>query len=174
VAFWWHVSVVGRSKLDSGDFDALLHRATISKKQHGDFGAFFVEQVARYGGHTLASPLALRGTWYFESDHDGFGAELLWGVIRAGGVVHASVVRNAIEHFHQCRQPTARIVFGSADRSSYSVFCEYERGWIYLFAEAEDMMANEVTGAKAGGASRLHIGALRAARIAQFKRWAAA
>jgi len=64
------------SKLDSGDFDDFLRRAASSKKQSGDFGAFFVQQVARYGGHTVSSPPELRGTWYFESDHEGFGAQL--------------------------------------------------------------------------------------------------
>jgi hypothetical protein len=66
------------SKLDSGDFDTFLRRAASSKKQSGDFGTFFTQQVARYGGHTVSSsaPPALRGSWYFESDRDGFGAQL--------------------------------------------------------------------------------------------------
>jgi hypothetical protein len=65
-----------QSKLDSGNFDDFLKRAASSKKQSGDFGAFFVQQVARYGGHPVNSRPELRGTWYFESDHEGFGAQL--------------------------------------------------------------------------------------------------
>jgi hypothetical protein len=55
-----------------------LLRAAHSKKQSGDFGAFFVQQVARYGGHTASSNprFELRGTWYSELDHDGFAAQL--------------------------------------------------------------------------------------------------
>ena len=67
-----------QSKLDSGNFDDFLGRASHSKKQSGDFGAFFVQQVAHFGGHTISSgsPPVLSGTWYFESDKDGFGAQL--------------------------------------------------------------------------------------------------
>ena len=67
-----------QSKLDSGDFNDFLKRASHSEKQSGDFGAFFVQQVARYGGHTasFSPPSELSGAWYFESDHDGFAAQL--------------------------------------------------------------------------------------------------
>ena len=67
-----------QSKLDSGDFDDFLARASHSQKQSGDFGPFFVQEVAHYGGHTAVSgsPPALSGTWYFEADHDGFAAQL--------------------------------------------------------------------------------------------------
>jgi hypothetical protein len=67
-----------QSKLDSGDFDDFLRRASHSQKQSGDFGAFFVKQVEHYAGHIVTSnpPPALRGTWYSESDHDGFAAQL--------------------------------------------------------------------------------------------------
>ena len=64
------------SKLDSGDFDEFLQRAESSKKQSGDFGAFFVQQIARYGGQAISSPPKLEGRWYFESDHDGFAVQL--------------------------------------------------------------------------------------------------
>jgi len=30
----------------------------------------------RYGGYTRGSPSALPGTWYYESDHEGFCTEL--------------------------------------------------------------------------------------------------
>ncbi len=64
------------SKLDSGDFDDFLQRAESSKKQSGDFGAFFVQQVTRYGGQAVSSPPKFEGKWYFESDHDGFAVQL--------------------------------------------------------------------------------------------------
>jgi hypothetical protein len=66
------------SKLDSGNFDDFLLRASHSQKQLGDFGAFFVQQVSRFGGHAVGSSSApaLSGTWYSESDHNGFAAQL--------------------------------------------------------------------------------------------------
>ncbi len=66
------------SKLDSGDFHDFLQRASRSRKHSGDFGAFFVQQVSRYGGQARGSEPGpeLRGTWYSESDSDGFGAQL--------------------------------------------------------------------------------------------------
>ena len=66
------------SPLDSGDYNDFAQRASHSKKQSGDFGAFLIQQVARYGGHSVASdsPTALTGTWYFESDKNGFAAQL--------------------------------------------------------------------------------------------------
>jgi hypothetical protein len=67
-----------QSKLDSGNFDDFLQRASRSQKHSGDFGAFFGAQVVRYGGHSASSshPSEMRGEWYFESDHDGFAAQL--------------------------------------------------------------------------------------------------
>ena len=35
-----------------------------------------MKQVARYGGQVISSPPKLEGRWYFESDHDGFAAQL--------------------------------------------------------------------------------------------------
>ena len=67
-----------RSKLDSGDFHAFLQRASHSRKQSGAFEDFFTREVSRFGGRTVSSNSApkLRGTWYSESDSDGFGAQL--------------------------------------------------------------------------------------------------
>ena len=67
-----------QSKLDSGSFDDFLQRASHSPKQSGDFAAFFVQQVSRYGGHKPSSDRLpeMNGTWYFESDHDGFAVQL--------------------------------------------------------------------------------------------------
>lgn len=44
----------------------------------GDFGAFFVQQVSQYGGHTRTTNAipALRGTWSGKSDDEGFQAHL--------------------------------------------------------------------------------------------------
>ena len=66
------------SKLDSGDFHDFLQRASHSHKQSGNFGAFFVQQVRRYGGYAagVGSPPELRGRWYWESDLDGFAVQL--------------------------------------------------------------------------------------------------
>lgn len=65
------------SQLDRGDFDTFLQRAAHSPKQTGDFGAFFVQQISRFGGQTVGGSVpALSGTWYSESDHDGFAAQL--------------------------------------------------------------------------------------------------
>jgi hypothetical protein len=65
------------SPLDQGTFDDFLQRASHSPKQTGNFGVFFAQQIARYGGQTVSSSLpALRGTWYSESDYDGFAAQL--------------------------------------------------------------------------------------------------
>ena len=48
-----------QSKLDSGDFDKLAPRRLFhSQKQSGDFGAFFVHEVAHYGGHTITLVLS--------------------------------------------------------------------------------------------------------------------
>jgi hypothetical protein len=65
------------SLLDQGDFGDFLHRASHSQKQTGDFGAFFVQQIAHFGGQTVGTTVPeLRGTWYSESDYDGFAAQL--------------------------------------------------------------------------------------------------
>ena len=65
------------SSLDQGDFDDFLQRASCSQKQTGDFGAFFVQQIAHFGGQTVGTTVPeLRGTWYSESDHDGFAVQL--------------------------------------------------------------------------------------------------
>jgi hypothetical protein len=66
------------SSLDQGDFNDFLQRASHSRKQTGDFGAFFIQQIARYGGQVVGSttPEELKGACYSESDHDGFAVQL--------------------------------------------------------------------------------------------------
>jgi hypothetical protein len=65
------------SSLGQGDFDAFWQRASHSQKQTGDFGDFFVQQIAHFGGQAVGTTITeLRGTWHYESDHDGFAAQL--------------------------------------------------------------------------------------------------
>jgi hypothetical protein len=65
------------SLLDQGDFDAFLQRASHSQKQTGDFGAFFAREIAHFGGRAAGTTVpVLRGTWYSESDDNGFAVQL--------------------------------------------------------------------------------------------------
>ena len=65
------------SLLDQGDFNDFLQRASHSPKQSGDFGVFFVQQISQFGGQLSVSQIPeFKGSWYSESDNDGFAAQL--------------------------------------------------------------------------------------------------